>query len=478
MKKPEFQLTSVFSDGHIENPQIHQINELPWDTKTSRRGFLSAGLTAAAMLSILGSSDSVNSRSSNEKDGILFAHSGSVLALTITNNNKFLISYGAEGIIKIWSLINRSLLKTISTINHEYSEKVFLKITPDDKYLVMFSESRKSLYTWELNSSGNSFNRFPKSNDNNLLVSAFEIYNNTDIYFANEVSDSPTIYKLSLESGNIEPFISDTKQSKIWDLKFWKNKNIMISGGNDGSIKFWEIPTGKLIKTFWNFKNRDVRMDSNAQNTQIILDEKNEILVSKSNNSIFTVWSLPKSGMAGSLIDKVKLPFIDSWKSKYPSSRQSALLTPGMDTLFLGNDEGEILSWNMPDGSNERKFKGHLNNIESVVITTDGNQLITCSRDKAIKIWDLDKRELISYLSDPNVNQNDGISYNLKDKFTGRLSSYTLPCGSPIPPGAICTCNCVQGIVPVPKSNSGGTYCSCNQVCTCVPVYGYRRGKY
>lgn len=36
--------------------------------------------------------------------------------------------------------------------------------------------------------------------------------------------------------------------------------------------------------------------------------------------------------------------------------------------------------------------------------------------------------------------------------------TYTLPCGSPIPAGAVCTCNCVT----VPRS------CSCDGVCSCA----------
>jgi hypothetical protein len=40
--------------------------------------------------------------------------------------------------------------------------------------------------------------------------------------------------------------------------------------------------------------------------------------------------------------------------------------------------------------------------------------------------------------------------------------SYTLPCGSAIPAGAVCTCNCVT----VPAS----TTCQCDRVCTCNTV--------
>jgi len=46
--------------------------------------------------------------------------------------------------------------------------------------------------------------------------------------------------------------------------------------------------------------------------------------------------------------------------------------------------------------------------------------------------------------------------------------TYTLPCGSPIPPGAVCTCNCVS--VPPSCSCVGYQACSCvgHQACSCV----------
>ena len=44
---------------------------------------------------------------------------------------------------------------------------------------------------------------------------------------------------------------------------------------------------------------------------------------------------------------------------------------------------------------------------------------------------------------------------------------YTMPCGSPTPPGAVCTCNCVSVPASTPYNY---TVCSCNKVCTCDTV--------
>jgi hypothetical protein len=54
-----------------------------------------------------------------------------------------------------------------------------------------------------------------------------------------------------------------------------------------------------------------------------------------------------------------------------------------------------------------------------------------------------------------------GTEYQIEGK------SYTMRCGEPIPPGAVCTCNCVS--VP-PSCSCVGNTCSCvgNTGCSCV----------
>ncbi len=50
------------------------------------------------------------------------------------------------------------------------------------------------------------------------------------------------------------------------------------------------------------------------------------------------------------------------------------------------------------------------------------------------------------------------ISYRLNGR------TFTMPCGSKIPSGAVCTCNCVA------TPARAHTYCTCNKVCTCQSV--------
>lgn len=74
-------------------------------------------------------------------------------------------------------------------------------------------------------------------------------------------------------------------------------------------------------------------------------------------------------------------------------------------------------------------------------------------------------------------NEGKEIKVQIKDNVTGLVTTQTLPCGSPIPPGAICTCNCIPVVskVTVPETRSYQycqcvPVCSCNKICTCIPV--------
>jgi hypothetical protein len=65
----------------------------------------------------------------------------------------------------------------------------------------------------------------------------------------------------------------------------------------------------------------------------------------------------------------------------------------------------------------------------------------------------------------------DGIQYSYTDPY-GNTQNLTLPCDSPIPDGAICTCNCVTTcscvgyVAPEPAlpPSDGGGICTCNEV--------------
>ncbi len=117
INKPRFELTSIYSDGTAEKPQIVPINDMPWDTNTNRRGFLGTGLVAGAALVLLAeckkSDVSKNVSESQYSDLVIRAHCDEVNLITISPDGKILVSSSSDKTIKLWSLSDRRLGENI-----------------------------------------------------------------------------------------------------------------------------------------------------------------------------------------------------------------------------------------------------------------------------------------------------------------------------------------------------------------------------
>jgi WD40 repeat protein len=103
---------------------------------------------------------------------------------------------------------------------------------------------------------------------------------------------------------------------------------------------------------------------------------------------------------------------------------------------WSGDDDRTIKLWSLPEGQLLATLGRQKYTVDALAITPDGTMLISGNSGGAIIIWDLELKNFRTFLFDPKVNVYDAIAFNVYDKVTGQTITYTLPCGSPIPPGA------------------------------------------
>ncbi len=94
--------------------------------------------------------------------------------------------------------------------------------------------------------------------------------------------------------------------------------------------------------------------------------------------------------------------------------------------------------------------------LVSVAISSDGSLMAAGDENGVIILWEVHRKQFLGFLFDQDCNDQKGSVYHVTSKTTGFKITYTLPCGSPIPPGAVCVCNCVESrevpeIAEVPK---------------------------
>lgn len=355
-----------------------------------------------------------------DKCGVARAHTGRVDRLAISMDSSLLASSG-DKTIKVWLLPNGALLLTLK--HGEILPIRNLLISPDNKYLVSVSSLIK---VWSL---PDGVLRYTL--DETSIAMAISPDGSTLA-----IGSGDKIELWSLSDGKLLNTLGPTGVY-AFDLLFSPDGASLIVIDRD-EIGVLSYPDGALIqKLAGEGENRD---------TTINLDGS-RLAVDKGKGNRVQIWSLPE----GTLLQTIEID-TDSY-SKPTISPDGSLLVVGSG---LNNQKIEL--WSLPEGKRIRSLMHSLEGHTSLATSPDSTLLVSGGSDGTIRLWSLPYGEPISCPIDLAINTTkvEGVSYEITND-QGGVRTITLPCGSPIPAGAVCTCNCVAGGM-----------CSCvGHSCTC-----------
>lgn len=552
IERPKFELTRVFSDGTREPPEIVPVTEMPWDTKMSRRGALGFGLTATAVLIMLGACDrssSIFSRKTVKEvdledlpdaqrkapDAVLQAHKQAVSKLTFSADSTTLTSSANDGTVKQWSVPDGKLLATVAD---KTPAQFWSDVTPDGKTLIIQLLNNEIAF-WAPPQK-NSLKKIPGWNV--PAVPKFALSPDGKVF---AFAQGGIIKLFSVPEGKPIATLTGDEQKDIAFLSFTPNGKTLISGAAGEELKLWSVPDGNLSgklegsdaynfnDAFSAFNPSSLQIspagdqlamlasggirhwsltDAGKSETKITTFDVQALMFTPDGKTLVTAGShyptpdasnpppdlsnppAPSFSYALRLLSFPEMELLTVGKMKLPAYADlrftKTAFTPDGKTLAVAFQNGnDVWLLSLPDLKAENILKG-TKLIQCLAVSPDGKILATGDYGGTIMLWDLEKKEFLSYLFDKTANTSavKGMAFNVKDKVTGRTITYTLPCGSPIPPGAICTCNCVPGTYTTPKPQprvpriprggvGGGTYCTCNKVCVCIPVPSDRELK-
>jgi WD40 repeat protein len=359
--------------------------------------------------------------------------------ICFSKDGTLLASVGMDSKLKIWNFPDCNLSESVDTGGSDFT---YCSFNPGNTFISVNSKSKVALYSVK----------------NSHLIKTFTVI---DINSADFCLKSKKI-AIQTSLGKIHIYDIDTRnetESIDTDLNS-KNRSFSISSGN----KF--IVTGN--------DNREIILystpfDNFNENEDEIISENGKYLVVFSANKAYKIWELP----VGEVIKNIQLDFNFTTVAVSGDGKYIALGVS--DKIYI-----------VRDSIDDKITLDNESGVTSIIFSPDGKFMATAGDKGTIKIWEVPSFKHLTCLFDKSIlARNIKVNQYTSRNESGETITFTLPCGSPIPAGAICVCNCVPGSACscvghstcscVGHSNCGcvgnsGTYCQCDQICTCVPI--------
>ncbi|MEO1431168.1 MAG: caspase family protein [Cyanobacteria bacterium J06633_8] len=170
-----------------------------------------------------------------------------------------------------------------------------------------------------------------------------------------------------------------TKYKRINDISFSADGKILASSSADGSIQLWDTQTLQEIKP-------PLAGHQNWVNSLSFNLKDSTKLASASNDETIKVWNT----QTGKLI--------------YPplkgrSEFNAVSFSSDGEILAAASFDNTIKLWNAKTGEKKITLEGHKNKVSSISFSTDNKFLVSGSYDKTVKIWYLKTGEVIHTLT-------------------------------------------------------------------------------
>lgn len=140
------------------------------------------------------------------------------------------------------------------------------------------------------------------------------------------------------------------------------NGSLVVSGSYDGSVKLWDVMTGKEIRVF----------SSGFGSVDSVVFSPNDHQIAATNGKTLTIWSVD----TGNAVHTIQGVYI-----------RAASFSPDGKQIVTG-DATKIRVWDVSTGKEVHTLVGHMEFVNTIAFSPNGKQILSGSADKTLKLWD------------------------------------------------------------------------------------------
>jgi len=358
----------------------------------------------------------------------LTGHIGYVRAVAYSSDGQTLASAGDDGVVRLWDAIGgaeraelRGHTNVVSAIAFAPDGKTLASVSGDGTARLWDTATGERLgILW---TETNSLSTVAFSPDGNMLAAGTAKLPTGKRFPstryappADGIASHITVFDLRRRQV-LHTF--NAHEDGVYSLQFSPDGTTLVSGGKDGSVRFWYGGTGELL----NF-------------------------VSNSMGPIFGVNFSPRDrGLATTswhpTSANADLQILDSKTGKpmhrfdEPGQVVCLAYSPDGATLATAGTDQLISLWDVASGRLRAKFTGHTGVVWSLAWSPDGQRLATAGWDGSVRVWDATRRQdaeaiptaanfSLAFSPDGEVLAGGGAGVQLWDAECGELFK-TLP---------------------------------------------------
>lgn len=294
------------------------------------------------------------------ESGEVFAHDGGVYALDCNRDGRFLLTGGADGAVRLWSVENQKCLRNL--VGHTGAVKA-VSIAGDARVALTGGEDH-GINLWDLASGA--------------LIRAFEGAAGS----VEAVALSPD-GRYALTGG--------------WDLRLWevhtgrhlrtleghtadvvsvhwgRDGSYALSGSSDETLRLWDIPSGHCVRVLAG-EHGAVRACDLSPDGALGLSASSSIW---GRTGQLELWDL-RSGQ--------HLRDLEGHRAIV----RALCIAPDSTFAFSACHDGSWRLWDLRSGQTLRAVEGHGTSIDAIAITPDARRLVTGDHKGKMQFWTLD----------------------------------------------------------------------------------------
>lgn len=171
-------------------------------------------------------------------------------------------------------------------------------------------------------------------------------------------------------------------EDQVLSFTLSSDEELLATGHKSGLIKLWNWKSSELI-TAWKSGHK-------GPICILAFNRNNFYLTSGSTDSILRVWNIENHSCDFKLGGLTGVTSILMYRT-----------IEGEEYLFASGDEAVIRVWHLQKNKEHHliyKLTGHFSKITKILFTSDNVNLLSCSRDKAVILWDLPSRKQIKII--------------------------------------------------------------------------------